>query len=118
MISSIDDRSSFTSGAAAVSQATQGSLPTTSDAARLEVGAVKGSPELRQAFDDFVGQTFFGTLMAEMRKGLDGPAYFGGGRTEEVFQGQLDQVLVERIAQASSAKITEPMYNLFMMGRG
>ncbi len=80
--------------------------------------AIKGSPELREAFDDFVGQTLFGSMLAEMRKGLDGPAYMGGGRTEEVFQGQLDQLLVERMADASAKTISGPMYDLFMMGRG
>lgn len=77
----------------------------------------KGSPELRKAFDDFVGQTLYGSMLAEMRKGLEGPAYFGGGRAEKVFQGQLDQHLVERISEASAASISEPMFDLFMTSR-
>lgn len=81
------------------------------------VESAKGSPELREAFNDFVGQTLFGSMLAEMRKGLEGPAYFGGGRAEKVFQGQLDQHLVERISDASAATIADPMYDLFMTSR-
>ena len=85
-----------------------------------ELATSTGNPsdgELRQAFDDFVGQTLFGSMLAEMRKGLEGPAYFGGGRTEAVFQGQLDQHMVEEISRASASSITEPMYDLFMVSR-
>ena len=75
------------------------------------------SEDLRQAFDDFVGQTLFGSMLAEMRKSLQGAAYFGGGRAEAVFQGQLDQHLVERISRASANSITDPMFDLFMVSR-
>ena len=64
-------------------------------------------PELKEAFSDFVGQTFFGQLIAAMRKTVDKPAYFHGGRAEEVFQGQLDQMLTERISDASREQFAE-----------
>lgn len=75
------------------------------------------SPELKEAFTDFVGQTFFGQLIASMRKTVEKPAYFHGGRAEEVFQGQLDQMLAERISDASSEQFAEPMYELFTLQR-
>jgi len=75
------------------------------------------SPELRQAFDDFVGQTFFSHLLKAMRQTVDKPAYFHGGRAEEVFQSQLDQLLVENVTDASAATFTEPMFELFTMNR-
>jgi hypothetical protein len=76
------------------------------------------SPELREAFHDFVGQSFFGQVLSEMRKSVDKPAYFHGGMGEEMFQQQLDQVLVEKLSDASSKSFSEPMYELFMLGRG
>jgi hypothetical protein len=73
--------------------------------------------ELREAFQDFVGQTFYGQLLSAMRKTVDKPAYFHGGRAEEIFQNQLDQVLSEKLSDASAKSFTEPMYQLFTLQR-
>ena len=73
--------------------------------------------ELRKAFQDFVGQTFYGQLLSAMRKTVDKPAYLHGGRAEEVFQNQLDQVLAEKLSDASAESFTEPMYQLFSLPR-
>ncbi len=75
------------------------------------------NPELRKAFDDFVGQTVFQQMLASMRKTVGKPAYFHGGRAEEIFQGQLDQVLAEKISDASASTFTDPMYQLFSLSR-
>jgi flagellar protein FlgJ len=75
------------------------------------------SPELRKAFDDFVGQTFFSQMLSAMRKTVGKPAYFHGGRAEEVFQGQLDQVLSEKLSEATADQFAGPMYELMMMNR-
>ncbi|MEM1225096.1 MAG: rod-binding protein [Planctomycetota bacterium] len=71
----------------------------------------------REAFGDFVGQTLFGSMLASMRESVGTPAYFHGGRTEEVFQKQLDQHLVEQISDASSDTVVDPMYELFQLQR-
>ena len=73
--------------------------------------------ELKDAFSDFVGNTFYGQLIASMRKTLDKPAYFHGGRGEEVFQGQLDQMLAEKLSDATQEQFAGPMFELFMLGR-
>jgi Rod binding domain-containing protein len=73
--------------------------------------------ELREAFDNFVGQTFFQQMLSAMRKTVDKPAYFHGGRAEEVFQGQLDQVLAEHMTQASAADFTDPLFELYSLKR-
>jgi hypothetical protein len=73
--------------------------------------------ELREKFDQFVGESFFGQLVKAMRQSVGKPAYFHGGRAEEVFQGQLDQALVERISESSAEKFTEPMFELFNLQR-
>ncbi len=73
--------------------------------------------ELKDAFGDFVGNTFYGQLIASMRKTVDKPAYFHGGRGEEVFQGQLDQMLAEKLSDSTKEQFAGPMFDLFMLKR-
>jgi|SRR3989304_3772717 len=73
--------------------------------------------ELRKAFDAFVGETFFGQLLRSMRKTVGKPAYFHGGRAEEIFQQQLDQVLAQKVTEASADRFTGPMFELFTLQR-
>lgn len=68
--------------------------------------------ELKEQFTAFVGQTLFGQLFKAMRSSLGKPAYFHGGRTEEIFQQQLDQVLSERMTDAQGGRYAEAMYDL------
>ena len=75
------------------------------------------TPELRQTFDQFVGQTFFGELIKQMRASVGKPALVHGGFGEDVFQSQLDQILVERISESSAETFSEPMYRLLMSPR-
>ncbi len=76
-----------------------------------------GSEELREAFEDFVGQTFFAEMIKACRSSQQPSAYFHGGRAEEIFQGQLDQVLSEELSESSASKIADPMFELFMLKR-
>ena len=80
-------------------------------------GEAQENEPVREAFGDFVGQTLFGSMMSSMRKSLDKPAYFHGGRAEEVFQQQLDQTLVEEISDASAESFVNPMFDLFQLQR-
>ncbi|OYW85535.1 MAG: hypothetical protein B7Z22_08375 [Hyphomonas sp. 32-62-5] len=41
----------------------------------------------------------------------------GRVRAEEIFQGQLDQVLSEELSKSSADKIADPMFELFMLKR-
>ena len=77
----------------------------------------QGSDELKEAFNSFVGQTFYGQLLGAMRKTVGEPAYFHGGRAEEVFQKQLDQVLSEYMTEASADSFTGPMFELFQLNQ-
>jgi len=72
---------------------------------------------LRDAFRDFVGQTLFGQMMSSMRSTLGKPAYFHGGRAEEIFSEQLDRVMVEQITKASADTVADPMFELFNLQR-
>ena len=84
--------------------------------------ASKGSgpdddPKLREAFDSFVGQAFFGQMLKALRSTQGQSAYFHGGQAEEIFRGQLDQLLVERMSQAKGGELTSGMYELFTLRR-
>ena len=76
-----------------------------------------GDGKLQEAFQDFVGQTFFSELIKPMRTSQKGAAYFHGGRAEEIFQGQFDQMMSEKLSDSSADKISEPMFELFQLGR-
>ena len=73
--------------------------------------------KLRETFNDFVGQTFYGQMLASMRKTVGEPAYFHGGRAEEVFQGQLDQLLAEKLSDSTADRFTGPMFEIFQLER-
>jgi peptidoglycan hydrolase FlgJ len=45
-----------------------------------------------------------------MRSTVGKPAYFHGGRGEEVFQGQLDQQMAQHLTEATAAKFAEPLF--------
>lgn len=88
--------------------------------ANLTASRIASSPEdkeVREAFDQFVGETFFGQMLKAMRKTVDKPAYFHGGQAEEMFRSQLDQMLAEKMSEASAGSFTDSMYNLFQLKR-
>ncbi len=75
------------------------------------------SPELREAFQDFVGQTFFGQMIQALRKTQQESKYFHGGQAERIFQAQFDQTLAEQLSESSADRIADPMFELFQLGR-
>jgi peptidoglycan hydrolase FlgJ len=80
-------------------------------------GSTADQAPLRQAFESAFGQTLFGQMLSSMRKTVGKPAYFHGGRGEEVFQRQLDQVLAEKMSRSSASQFVEPAFDLFMLQR-
>ena len=92
-------------------------MPAETPEIRSPLNPSAASPELRQAFEDFVGQTFFSEMIKACRTSQQPSAYFNGGRAEEIFQGQLDQVLSEELSKSSADKIADPMFELFMLKR-
>jgi flagellar protein FlgJ len=110
--------------AAGISTGQPGSLPqlTGGQTDRLlaegaELTAPGNDPELREAFDDFVGQTFYSLMLKELRQTVGKSPYFNGGRAEEVFQGQLDQVIAEKLSDSNASSFTGPMFDLFQLPR-
>lgn len=71
---------------------------------------VESAQELRDAFGKFVGQSVFSQMLASMRQTVGKPAYFHGGQGEEVFRGQLDQVLSEKMAASGDGSLAERMF--------
>ncbi|MCS7237762.1 MAG: hypothetical protein NZ899_05760 [Thermoguttaceae bacterium] len=75
----------------------------------------KDDPHLREVFRDFVGQTIFSQMLRSMRRTLGKPAYFHGGKFEEVFQAELDRLIAEKAARKSGDTWAEAMYELFTL---
>lgn len=78
-------------------------------------GISNENPELKKAFTDFVGQTFYGQMLKSLRSTVEKPAYFHGGRAEEMFQEQMDQILSEKFSEATAEKFAGPMFDLFCL---
>ncbi len=55
----------------------------------------------------WVGKTFFGLLLSEMRRTVPKDGMFSGGRAEEVFQQMADQTLAEELAKRTDIPITQ-----------
>jgi len=83
----------------------------------LQPTAEADPKELRKNFNSFVGETFFAQMLGAMRKTVGKSAYFDGGRGEEVFRGQLDQMLASKMSEASADQFTGPMFELFNLQR-
>jgi len=66
--------------------------------------------KLRETAEQLVGHVFYGTLLKAMRKSSLQGKYGHGGRGEEVFNAQLDQVLAERMGNASHGGLAESIY--------
>ena len=92
-------------------------MPLAPAAGAMPLNAASGSPETRQAFDQFVGESLFGQMLKAMRKTQHKAAYFNGGRAEEIFQQQLDQVLAEKLSRTSGDKLSKGMYELSNLSR-
>jgi hypothetical protein len=91
-------------------------------AAQMVGGAAEQAPsedqlQEREAFDRFVGGTFFRQMLGAMQKTVGKPAYFHGGQAEEMFRGQLNQILADKMAEATADQFTGPMFELFQLSR-
>jgi peptidoglycan hydrolase FlgJ len=87
----------------------------TSAASALGNNKSATSQGLRSKFDSFVGETFYGQMLSSMRKTVGKAAYFDGGRGEEIFRGQLDQVLAQKLAESTAQSFSGPMFDLFAL---
>ena len=91
-------------------------------AAQVTAGTAPSAPTAdqlteREAFDRFVGGTFYRQMLSAMQKTVGKPAYFHGGQGEEVFRGQLNSILADKMAEATADQFTGPMFELFQLSR-
>lgn len=69
--------------------------------------------DLRDVVDRVLGSVFYGPLLRTMRSSSLKGTVGHGGRGEEIFQNQLDQVFAERAGQASSNGLGDTLFNRF-----
>lgn len=75
--------------------------------------AQKNSPELKEAFQDFVAGTFYKQMFKSLRSAQGKPAYFHGGQAEEMFQAQLDQQISEDLAKGQGSAFSDTLFSAF-----
>lgn len=85
--------------------------PLKSSGPASEAEQVESARDLKKAFGDFVGKTFYGQMLKSMRSTVDKPAYFDGGHAEDVFRSQLDQVMADKLSEASADRFANPMFH-------
>ena len=71
---------------------------------------INDAKELKETFNTFVGESYFGQLLKSMQSTVGKPAYFHGGQAEEVFRGQLNQQMAQDMTAASADQIADPMF--------
>ncbi len=76
-----------------------------------------GDAETKETFQEVLGELLFGQMLKSMRQTVDKPAYFHGGRAEEVFTQQLDQMLAQKVSRSAGEQFFGPMYELWSAGR-
>ena len=68
---------------------------------------------LRKKVESFVGQTFFGQLLKQMRESPFKSDLFNGGRGGEMFTSMLDGVIAERMGRGAGSKIVNAVVKRF-----
>lgn len=69
--------------------------------------------EVRQAFQEFVGGTFFRQMIKSLRSAQGEPAYFHGGQAERIFQGQFDEHIADDLAEKHGDALAAPLFRAF-----
>ncbi len=100
---------SFSTRQVVSSNAAQSKLNFSATSATTAKGSEKPT-ELHEKFTQFVGEAFYGQMLKAMRSTVGKPAYFHGGRAEEVFQSQLDQKMSEHLTKTNAAQFADPMF--------
>lgn len=90
-------------------------LPSSLDRSR-GVGAkgaetdVEKAKDLKKAFSQFVGETFYGEMFKAMRQSTGKPEYVHGGMAEDQFQARLDMQRAQDMAGAENNVFAEGMF--------
>lgn len=90
--------------------ALRGPAPNTASRAADTAGSVEEARVLKQAYSQFVGETFFGSMLKSMRQSVGEPAYFHGGMAEEQFQARLDQQMAADLASGQGSMFADSLF--------
>jgi len=71
----------------------------------------------RELLHQFIGQTFIGQMLKSMRATQEKNPLFHGGHAEDMYQGLLDMEMTDKLTQATSRTLSEPMYKLMRASR-
>ena len=71
---------------------------------------VEKAKDLKKAFSQFVGETFYGEMFKAMRQSVGKPEYFHGGMAEDQFQARLDMQRAQDMAGAENNAFAEGMF--------
>lgn len=74
---------------------------------------LNGEQQLQKQATNLIGQTFFGTLLKQMRDSPFKSDLFSGGRGGQAFSEMYDQHIAMHMAQRSGAKLTRPIVKKF-----
>ena len=73
----------------------------------------KAHGKLREAINQVIGSVFFGPMLRTARSSSLKGSFGHGGRGEEIFQGQLDQMMAERAGEATRFELADVLFNRF-----
>jgi hypothetical protein len=62
--------------------------------------------EYQQKFGEVLAETLYGVMFKAVRESAHKSVYFNGGRAEQVFGQQLDQLLAEKMGRRDAAKFS------------
>jgi peptidoglycan hydrolase FlgJ len=71
----------------------------------------------KEKFGEVLGEVMYGTMLKTVRQANHKPAYVYGGRGEEVFGQQLDQVLAEKIGKSTAGRLGGALGSLDQLSR-
>ena len=72
--------------------------------------SVPTGPILPDAFDQFVGDTFYRQMLKSMRSGTGKPEFLHGGQAEEIFQSQLDELMITDLTKATKDSFSADLF--------
>jgi len=71
-----------------------------------------GTDEIRKQFQNAVAGTFYRQMMKSLRSTTGKPAYLHGGQAEEIFRGQLDEIMADQLAAGSGQIFSDRLFEL------
>ncbi|MEE9243806.1 MAG: hypothetical protein V3U55_07200 [Mycobacterium sp.] len=73
----------------------------------------RSATQLRRTINEVIGSVFFGPLMRAMRNSAIKGTVGHGGRGEEIFRAQLDQILTERAGASTHYPLSDVLFDRF-----